>query len=80
MKIAAMPDDRRAWHPGGTYFSSVNDFAARGDYVRINPVKHGLVKDVRDWPYSTFHDPRRREVYPADWAGSAAADRLRYDD
>lgn len=27
------------------------DFAAHMDYVHINPVKHGLVKRVVDWPY-----------------------------
>jgi putative transposase len=31
------------------------DFQAHMDYVHINPVKHGLVSRVRDWPYSTFH-------------------------
>jgi putative transposase len=31
------------------------DFRAHLDYVHINPVKHGLVKRVVDWPYSTFH-------------------------
>jgi len=25
------------------------------DYIHFNPVKHGLVKEVRDWPYSSFH-------------------------
>lgn len=29
------------------------DFAAHVDYVHINPVKHGLVADPADWPYST---------------------------
>jgi len=24
-------------------------------YVLYNPVKHGLVTDARDWPYSTLH-------------------------
>jgi putative transposase len=31
------------------------DYAAHMDYVHINPVKHGLVESVRDWPYSSFH-------------------------
>ena len=30
------------------------DFAAHMDYVHINPVKHGLVARVVDWPYSDF--------------------------
>jgi len=31
------------------------DFAAHVDYCHWNPVKHGLVKDAKDWPYSTVH-------------------------
>jgi putative transposase len=49
------------------------------DYVHINPVKHGLVKRVRDWPYSTFHRLVKQDVYPIDWAGGAEVE-LGYDD
>jgi putative transposase len=56
------------------------DFAAHMDYVHINPVKHGLVKRVADWPYSTFHRLAERGVYPREWAGSSDADVLDYDD
>lgn len=45
------------------------DFAAHRDYVHINPVKHGLVQTVADWPYSTFHGLVTQGIYPADWAG-----------
>jgi putative transposase len=31
------------------------DYAAHVNYCWINPVKHGLVDDVRDWPYSSWH-------------------------
>jgi putative transposase len=55
------------------------DFAAHMDYVHINPVKHGLVKQVCDWPYSTFHQLVDKGIYPVDWAGSAEMD-LSYDD
>ena len=47
------------------------DFAAHMDYVHINPLKHGLVARVRDWPYSTFHRLVEDGVYPLDWAGGA---------
>jgi REP-associated tyrosine transposase len=49
-----------------------NDFGRHIDYVHINPVKHGLVTRVRDWPYSSFHRMVRLGVYPEDWAGDAA--------
>ena len=56
------------------------DFAAHVDYVHINPLKHGLVNRVVDWPYSTFHRMVEQGAYPADWAGSADAEKLPYDD
>lgn len=40
------------------------DFAAYMDYVHINPLKHGLVERVVDWPYSTFHRCVQAEMYP----------------
>jgi len=55
------------------------DFAAHMDYVHINPVKHGLVHAVADWPYSTFHGLVAQGVYPMNWAGGAE-ERLTLDD
>ena len=43
------------------------DFHAHLDYVHINPLKHGLVQRVIDWPYSTFHRYCQRGLYPIDW-------------
>ena len=45
------------------------DFRRHLDYVHINPLKHGWVGRVQDWPYSSFHRDVRRGVYPLDWAG-----------
>jgi putative transposase len=55
------------------------DFRAHMDYVHINPLKHGLVKRVREWPYSTFHPLVEKGVYPVDWAGGSE-DMLEYED
>jgi putative transposase len=44
------------------------DYAAHVDYVHINPLKHGYVQRVRDWPFSTFHRFVELEIYPVDWA------------
>lgn len=49
------------------------DFRAHMDYVHINPLKHGLVGCVADWPYSTFHELVAQGIYPPDWAGDAEA-------
>lgn len=45
------------------------DFAAHVDYIHINPLKHGLVERVGDWPFSSFHRYVRSELLPAHWAG-----------
>jgi len=39
------------------------------DYIHYNPVKHGHVSRVADWPYSSFHRFVRLGVYPLDWGG-----------
>ena len=46
------------------------------DYIHFNPVKHGHVRCVHDWPYSSFHRMVRLGVYPVDWAGDAAGKSL----
>jgi len=55
------------------------DFRAHMDYVHINPVKHGWVKRVSDWPHSTFHRLVEQGIYPPDWAGGGE-DGLEYVD
>ena len=48
------------------------DYASHMDYVHFNPVKHGRVERVKDWPYSSFHRLVKAGVYPLDWAGDGA--------
>jgi putative transposase len=50
------------------------DFAAHVDYIHINPLKHGLVERVRDWPYSSFHRHVQRGLVSVDWAGGVERD------
>lgn len=45
------------------------DFAAHMDYVHFNPVRHGYVRRVGEWPYSTFRACVRRGLYPPAWLG-----------
>ncbi len=45
------------------------DFRRHLEYIFYNPVKHGLVHRVVDWPYSSFHRYVRERKYPAEWAG-----------
>jgi len=44
-----------------------DDLRAHVEYVHINPLKHGLVSRVRDWPWSSFHGAVRRGELPLDW-------------
>jgi putative transposase len=50
------------------------DYARHVEYCYINPVKHGLVSRVRDWPHSSFHRDVRAGIIPQDWAGDVAQD------
>lgn len=45
------------------------DFATHMDYLHYNPVKHGHVQRVVNWPYSSFHRCVRRGIYCPDWGG-----------
>ena len=44
------------------------DFARHVDYIHWNPAKHGYVKYVADWPYSSFSRYVNEGIYPHDWA------------
>ncbi|WP_336315814.1 REP-associated tyrosine transposase [Stutzerimonas stutzeri] len=48
------------------------DYRHHVDYVHRNPLKHGLVEHVVDWPYSSFHRAVRAGDYPVDWCGDEA--------
>jgi REP-associated tyrosine transposase len=50
------------------------DYARHIEYCYINPVKHGLVTRVCDWPHSSFHRDVGRGIIPLDWAGDVQAD------
>ncbi len=57
-----------------------DDFSVHMDYVHINPLKHGYVALVADWPYSTFHSLVEKGTYPRDWAGGDTKNLLTYED
>ncbi len=48
------------------------DYERHMDYLHYNPVKHGYVKNVKDWPHSTFHRYVSQGVYGQNWAGDEA--------
>jgi putative transposase len=49
------------------------DYQRHVDYVHVNPLKHGCVRRVIDWPYSTFHRYVAEGIYPAHWCGDINA-------
>ena len=54
------------------------DFNRHMDYIHWNPVKHGQVVRVVDWPYSTFHRYVTQGVYPTDWGCATTVDSARW--
>ena len=50
-----------------------DDLARHIDYVHFNPVKHGLVGQVKDWPHSSFHKWVARGDLSASWGLVAGA-------
>lgn len=62
---------RRYWEH---LISDHDDLKHHFDYIHYNPVKHGHVATVADWPYSSFHRHVGLGVYPLDWAGCAGFD------
>ena len=50
------------------------DYSVHLDYVHYNPVKHGLVERVSEWPYSSFHRCVKAGIYPADWGGGVSVE------
>jgi putative transposase len=45
------------------------DYERHVDYIHFNPVKHGYVARVADWPHSSFHRYVERGVLAEDWGG-----------
>ena len=50
------------------------DYAMHMDYVHFNLVKHGLVENAGDWPFSSFHRAVARGIYPAAWGGDGGSE------
>lgn len=50
------------------------DYRRHVETIHWNPVKHGWVKRVVDWPHSSFHSFVRRGVYSIDWGYESGFD------
>ena len=61
----------RLWQPRYWEHTIRNDkdFERHMNYIHYNPVKHGVVERVKDWPYSSFYRYVRLGWFDLDWAG-----------
>src|SRR5699024_4316287 len=50
------------------------DLRRHVDYIHFNPIKHGYVERLVDWPWSSFHRYVRRGDLPPDWANAPDTD------
>jgi putative transposase len=47
----------------------MDDYWNHVHYIHYNPVKHGLVEHIEDWPYSTYHRFSQQGIYnDFDWS------------
>jgi putative transposase len=46
------------------------DYERHVDYIHYNPVKHGQVARVADWPYSSFQRYVEQGIYDLEWAAN----------
>ena len=58
---------------------NATDYQCHVDYIHVNPLKHGYVKQVVDWPHSTFHHYVAKGIYPLNWCGVANTLLLDYE-
>ncbi|KAF1711710.1 REP-associated tyrosine transposase [Pseudoxanthomonas sacheonensis] len=61
--------DARVWQPRfwEHLIRDESDWRRQMDYLHFNPVKHGMVARVCDWPFSSFHRLVREGFYESDW-------------
>ncbi|MDP3331319.1 MAG: transposase [Methylococcaceae bacterium] len=50
-----------------------DDWRRHVDYIHYNPVKHGLVNQPSDWPWSSFRNAVNKGWYQASWGAEAPA-------
>jgi putative transposase len=62
---------RRFW---AHLLTDQESFNQHVDYIHWNPVKHGCVQNVADWPHSSFHRFVELGLYPSNWSYSGKLD------
>lgn len=57
-----------------------SDYHLHMNYVHFNPVKHGLVTNVADWPHSTFHSWSKSQTPIENWQSNVSLRTLEHDE
>ena len=62
------------WKPGHEErrVADEAELASQIDRIHSDPVRHGLVRCPRDWPFSSFHAYVAHGLRPAHWHGDAS--------
>lgn len=58
---------RRYWEH---FIRDEKDLEQHIHYIYYNPVKHGYVRSVYEWKYSSFHRDVENGVFPKDWGSN----------
>ncbi|HEY4691890.1 MAG TPA: transposase [Bellilinea sp.] len=53
-----------------------DDLENHFNYIHFNPVKHGLVQEVEEWKYSSFHRYVQMGWYPQRWKDCETGDKI----
>ncbi|MCI0653340.1 MAG: hypothetical protein L0Y39_02510 [Methylococcaceae bacterium] len=66
----------RIWqrHFGEHFLRDQADSNRHVDYIHWNPVKHGWVNKVRDWPHSSFHRYVEQDICSENWGNGGCSD------
>ena len=68
---------RRFWEH---FIRDEQDLVKHFDYIHYNPVKHGLVQNVEDWAWSSFHRYVKLGWYPSGWNDKNVGENLKISD
>ena len=76
LKTNARKGERGVWQSRfyEHHIRDAEDHATHVNYIHYNPVKHGLVANMDDWPHSTWH--RFEEEYGREWKAPSADMRM----
>ncbi|WP_428357793.1 REP-associated tyrosine transposase [Methyloprofundus sp.] len=50
-----------------------DDYNRHFDYLHYNPIKHGVVRHLSDYPYSSFHRCVEQGIYQENWGSKYEA-------